>query len=682
MSPASHFPPSPDHFPPAAEHRGEPEFMVDPLIDRHDLAYLLRKSWMVIAVCPLLCAALAITWKLMQEPVYESSAMLLVDSSLDQLLQVEKVGSSSDSIQQSLRSLEVAVVADSVVLRVVDKLDLRNSPGFLPEDMVSNPALPDAKLLNFIQKKRIKASLQPETRIIKISASDTDPGRARLIAATFAEEFQSFLADQRRGEVSKVRSMIENQVAEAKQAAREAEELLKTYREGSDGLPLDQDHDLFAARLTQFGSDLNDAVRARVELEGIHESLENLDEDTPAADIIEIAGYREDSHFSALMTSLADARSRFAAARQQYTPSHPTYLAAEAEAKRYEEQIETFSDEVAATIAARYEAARKREALLRLEVAQLQNELINQKSRSSEFRAVNEEVENRWLHYKTLQQRLSENIISTEMPGSIATIVSEPLTPFEPTGPPLFIFALAGGFSGLFLVGGFLVWKILAGIPFTDPRQLETRFRLPVIADWTAGNNQSESVNAMMPYLLGGHAQIIQVSAPGLPTESEAVARNLALSLARGNRKTLLVQVKCEAGSARISESGTENLSVLTLTPEDIFDPSRFSSVLPKLRASFEKVLIEAGTLQNPPLIEWISSFSDREVMAIAKGSSAKSEIARRVRRLSQANDTRIGFIFIPSPSRPARKEGRKPFRWNGHLLPAAPAKASIPNSL
>ncbi len=627
-------------------HSG-PEFMVDPLLDRHDLAYLLKKSWKVIVFVPLLCAILATAWKVTREPEYESSAMLLVDSSLDQLLQFEKVGSSADSVQESLRSLEVAVVADSVVLRVVDKLDLRNADGFLPPEMAENPDLPDGKLLSFIQKNRINASLQPETRIIKISATDPNPERARLVASTFVEEFQSFLADQRRGEVTKVRALIEAQVDEARKEALKAEKELAEFREGTDGVPLEQDHELFAARLTQFGADLNEAVRARVELEGINESLGNLPEGTPAADVIEIAGYRNDNHFSDLMTSLANAQSRLAAARQQFTPSHPTYLAAEAEAARYEEQIDTFAADLAETISAKYEAAKKREALLKLEVAQLQNQLIDQKARGSEFRIAKEEVDNRWLHYKTLQQRLSENIISTEMPGSIATVVSEPLTPFEAAGPPTWVFLIAGGFAGLFLVGGFLVLKILTGIPFTDSKQLESRFRLPVIADWTSNNPNRSGANAMMPYLLGGHAQIMQISAPGLPNECASVAQKLALSLAEGNRKTLLIRIKDVADTARITESGTKNLSLLTLTPDDVFDPTRFSSVLPKLRASFEKILIEAGTLQNPPLIEWLSSFSDREVMAVAKGASGKSEIAQRVRRLNQGNDTRIGFIFI-----------------------------------
>ncbi|MEM1440764.1 MAG: hypothetical protein AAGF67_00375, partial [Verrucomicrobiota bacterium] len=666
MSLTQYSPPSRDPVVPFEEGRSESDLMVDPLIDRHDFAYLLRKHWKIIFFLPVVLAVLVTGWKVTQQPIYESSAMLLVDSSLDTLLQFEGGGGGRSTIQESLRSLEVAVVADSVVLRVVEKLDLRNSAGFLPKEMAANPNLPDAKLLGFVQKNRIKASLQPETRIIKITARDPNQERARLVAVTFVEEFQSFLADQRRGEVEEVRELIEAQVVEAKKSALEAEKALKQFRENAEDVPLDQDHGLFAARLTQFGADLNEAVRARVELEGINESLQQLPENTPALDVVEIAGYRSDSHFVSLMTSLYGAQSRLAAAKEQFTASHPTYLAAEAEAKRYEEQIEDFAGDLVKTVNARFEAARKREGLLRLEVAQLQNGLIEQKSRGSEFRAASEEVENRWLHYKTLQQRLSENIISTEMPGSIATMVSEPLTPFKAAGPPTFIFTLAGGFAGLFLVVLFLAGKILFGVPYSNAEQLEERFRLPVIADWSSQNPDPENANAMMPYLLGGHAQVIQVSAPGLPEESAAVAERLALSLSERNRKTLLIRVKPEEGNPRIMESGRKHLNLLTLSPNDIFDSTRFSAVLPKLRGSYEKILIEAGTLQNPPLLEWISSYSDREVMAVAHGTTRKSEIARRVRRLKQENDTRIGFLFIDPIHPNSARSGRKALPANG----------------
>ena len=119
MSLTPYSPPNPEHLALREDGPGRPEFMVDPLLDRHDLSYVFKTNWKLLVLLPILCALLAFGWKAFSTPYYESSTMLLVDSSLDQLLQFEKVASNGITGKESLRSMEVAIVADSVVLRVV-----------------------------------------------------------------------------------------------------------------------------------------------------------------------------------------------------------------------------------------------------------------------------------------------------------------------------------------------------------------------------------------------------------------------------------------------------------------------------------------------------------------------------------------------------------------------------------
>ena len=90
---------SPVTYVQGAPASSSPELMVDPLIDRFDLVYLLKKNFFRLALAPVICAALGIFLYLQQEKLYESSALLMVDSSLNQLLQFESTDSSSDHIQ-------------------------------------------------------------------------------------------------------------------------------------------------------------------------------------------------------------------------------------------------------------------------------------------------------------------------------------------------------------------------------------------------------------------------------------------------------------------------------------------------------------------------------------------------------------------------------------------------------
>ncbi len=627
------------------------DLMVDPLIDRHDIFYLLKRNWAVLVFIPLVCAIIGALVRQSEEPLYESSALLLVDSSLDKLLQFEQVGGGANAIQESLKSLEVAVVADSVVLRVIEKLNLREEPGFLPPEMANAPELPDAKLLNFLRKNRITAALQPQTRLIRISVVDPEPERARLIAATFVEEFEAFLSDQRKQEVAKVRETIESQAETARNKAVEAEALLRQFREANKGLPVEQDHDLFSVRLSKFGTDLNAAIEMRVEIESLVESVSDLDPESNALEIIEIGGYRDVNHVSSSLTALADSKSLLASAQQQYTESHPLFQSANAAVERNGKQVQEIARDIKSSLQARLRAAKEKEKHIQSELAQLQDQFVELKTKSAEFRALQEDAESQWMLYKSLQDRISQNVMATEMPGRLATVVSEPLTPYGEAGIPVVIYAAIGGVFGCFVAFCWLIFRLLSGLPFQNSRQLEERLGLPVIADWTKIKEKTRefgSTARLNQFLKNSHTQAIQISAPSVNGTAEEIARKVARFTAESGLKTLFIQVKPGATNPpEIVESHMAGLHLLTLTPGDVIDETRLPSAMARIRREFDKIIIEAGSSEDPTLVGLISRFFDQDVVVVGKGSVLKSHVSDFIRHLCPAGPLPVGLILV-----------------------------------
>ena len=653
---------SPVTYVQGAPASSSPELMVDPLIDRFDLVYLLKKNFFRLALAPVICAALGIFLYLQQEKLYESSALLMVDSSLNQLLQFESTDSSSDHIQESLKSLEVAVVADSVVLRVVNRLDLKNAPGFLPADLGNPASLPDTELLHFLRQNRIQATLQPETRLIRIAVSDPQPKRARQITEAFVDEFEGFLADQRKDEALKAKESIEKQVEKAKTAALASEASLREYREQNPDFPMEQDHTLFSSRLTQLGEDLNTAVRERVEMESTLESVKDIDPKTNPIDIIEIADYQTVSHVSSLLSALSSSKSRLAVAAQRFTEGSPSYLAAKAEVARNNELIQEQAADIKKTRLSRYEASRKREQLIETELAGLQTKFVEMKSKSSEFRALQTEAENKWQIYQDLQKRLGSTIMSTELPGNIATVVSEPLTPFTDSRPPAVLFVAVGLVLGCVISGGWVLFKILSGLPFTDSRQLEDRLGLPVIADWTkeAESAPGTPTPALLQTLTSNRAKTIQVSAPGLNGQGASVAESLAQFAAANGRKTLLLLVEPGAQQANIAPTAVNDLHRLASRPENVMDEKAFPEALSRFRQLYDKIVIEAGAVNAPATVNWISHFSDQDVVIVGRGAISKSEIASRVRSLYRPDAAPVALMLV-NPQSSKKKSKQQP---------------------
>ncbi|MEM9281577.1 MAG: hypothetical protein AAGA96_07125 [Verrucomicrobiota bacterium] len=639
-------------------HGMTPELIADPLIDRFDLAYLIRKNFWKLLIAPILCAILGGAFYFKQEKLYESSALLMVDSSLDQLLQFESTQQGGGHLKESLKSLEVAVVADSVVLRVVNRLDLREAPGFLPPKLAKIPNLQDTEMLHFLRQKRIKASLQPETRLIRISVLDQQPDRARLIAEAFVEEFEGFLSDQRKGEAGDARETIEKQAEEARGSALAFEEKLKEFRSSNSNFPLEQDSELFATRLTQLGQDLNTAVRSRVELESLNTSVADIDPNQHPIDIIEIANYQGVAHVTSLLTALTDSKSRLAVAEERYTPSNPSFLAAKAEVDRNTELIREQARDIKSTLEAKYEAALKREELIQRELDTMQRELVDLKSRSSEFRALQAESENQWALYQSLQQRLSESIMSSELTGNIATVVSEPLTPFVDSRPPAVLFYIIGAVLGFVLSGIWVILKVLAGLPFTSSRQLEDRLGLPVVADWSSRSPNAPFTPspALMQTINAQRSKTIQISAPGLNGSGHMIADFVAQSAASSGKKTLLIVIQPGAVAANIQSTHVNHLHRLVVSPENVMDESAFPDALERFRQIYDKIIIEAGATHDSATVNWISHFSDQDVVAVGEGLVNKGEIAASVKSLYRPGSAPVALILV-NP-RQLRKRG------------------------
>ena len=120
------------------------------------------------------------------------------------------------------------------------------------------------------------------------------------------------------------------------------------------------------------------------------------------------------------------------------------------------------------------------EKLLTERVNELQNELTEVKSVSSEFRAIAQKVETEWRVHESLQHKIGETAVDTEKSTSITTLMSEPIAAYKPSRPSKPIAVVAGGFLGGLVCLGLLGFDLFRGGPFLNRRQLEQALKVPV----------------------------------------------------------------------------------------------------------------------------------------------------------------------------------------------------------
>jgi uncharacterized protein involved in exopolysaccharide biosynthesis len=105
----------------------------------------------------------------------------------------------------ALKSVAAGIRNGSVILRVVDTLDLRNNPEFLSP---KEGGYTDFEIVILVSQN-VKAELRRGTRLIDISVKDKSPVRAQQMTASFIEEFQAMIREQNLASADKSREELQ-----------------------------------------------------------------------------------------------------------------------------------------------------------------------------------------------------------------------------------------------------------------------------------------------------------------------------------------------------------------------------------------------------------------------------------------------------------------------------------------
>ena len=138
---------------------------------------VIRKQWMLLVLCLTVTVAVAAIMVLRTTPTYASKATLFVSvtQTTNDAVSAYQGGLFSE---QRARSYADLVRGEVVTRAVIRDLGLSMSPSAL--------------------SARIKARVLPETVLLEITVTDTDPARAQRLTGAVADEFSRFVADLER----------------------------------------------------------------------------------------------------------------------------------------------------------------------------------------------------------------------------------------------------------------------------------------------------------------------------------------------------------------------------------------------------------------------------------------------------------------------------------------------------
>lgn len=631
-------------------------------IDLDDALFLLRRHFVLLALIPIACAALAgVAWWLMPS-IYTSSATVYLRPNFDQDMQLDRTFSKLEDAD-SLRSVEKALISDTVILRMVDKLGLRSEPDFVRCEVAAEGPLSDDCLLEEV-RDRYDTKLVPNTRLIELDVDDHNPERAKLIADTLIKEFLVHLGSERESQEAELRATLVRQADAALEAALKSEKKLEGFRSEHPELIVEQDSSVFQDRLLQTSKTLNEASSERLQIEGMVAAIENIDAEKEPFRIFQVLQNRNSGYLSQLLSMHATAKAEMASASEKFTPTNPAYKEAAKKLADIEQTLTDYAGEMKEGMTSEFAAAQQREEKLTASMQELRSEFIAFKSKSAEFRGLKEEIDRNWNTHSRLQDKITGLDLNPENELSFITLISKPIVPENPSQPVLILWVPAGFLLGLGAVFAYLIVRYRRGLPYTSAEQsgeiLRKSLGVPNLAhlhladasDLEEASKSSELVDLAIAL---GNARIIQIAQPGEAGTKDALAPLLGQVLAERGVSTLLVRFRYDVDDPEmVYEPGSTNhLYEIELPVSELLNLEQFRQKLKNSLESYDRTIIDMSEIDNPEAILAVAKEADASVTVVKPGRGSRRPYRDLVERMVQENVSAVSTVVIDGGDKP-----------------------------
>jgi capsular exopolysaccharide synthesis family protein len=277
------------------------------------LAVFLRGKWTILVSLGLVTAAAAV-YTIIASPVYESSALVLVDMkgmNGSMPFSLDLTGAATiNKLANELEVLKSRSLAQSVAQKLLEKTTLTpNSRKRIPiiefvgEDDSSLVLGSTDQIMERLDKAVDFTPLR-ETDIIKVSARSTNPREAALLANVYAESYVERNMNTSRSRSRAVREFLQAQRESKKQTLDTTESALQAYMHSSGTVSLDEETKKVVEQLSQLEAG-RDAIR--VDMSSREKTLtsykEELARQEPA--VARSIGESNDSYLRLLQEELA-----------------------------------------------------------------------------------------------------------------------------------------------------------------------------------------------------------------------------------------------------------------------------------------------------------------------------------------------------------------------------------------
>jgi len=651
------------------------------------LLRVIRKRLWLAAVVAAVFVVLSIAYVLTATKIYQSSAVIYVDPKNEGAAFNGLKGANQASWQtpDALKSVAAGIRNGSVILRVVDTLDLRNNPEFLSP---KEGGYTDFEIVILVSQN-VKAELRRGTRLIDISVKDKSPVRAQQMTASFIEEFQAMIREQNLASADKLKEELQEKAKNQLVRVLEAEDALLAFRLKHADIAFDEDKYLIGKKLAdldkQLSSAANETLIKKVEYDQYMKVAE-----ADVEGIVAIGQFGNQDQIQKLLLQRNQKRAEFSRVKNQFRPGYQTYDTIKRDLDELELQVQLAAKKVGNSIEKAYYRAKEHEDQLRISVDEQKQRLLTADDVGNEFRTLKGKVAAASAIYQTLLDRIDDTDATKGVDETVIRVFSKPLVPSKPVSPKKKLTVAIAGVLGSVVGMGLVILlglldrtlntrkqveatlglSVLAEIPKAFDRELDLKDSVFVTRD--PSSMVSRGFRSFRTSLSARMARSVMVTSASPGEGKSFCSANLAVLQANKGYRTLLVDADfCEPRMAEIfvdplrgqadqGSSVTQNLCQETIF-KDLFlmscerytsktgEPMKgeiFAKMLQDAYQAFDCVIVDTSSLNVISDGLDYSRHADAVVLVVKSGETKVDAARRSMRELQRIRANLVGCVL------------------------------------
>ena len=659
---------------------------------------LLRRYFWIFLITGSLTTTAAYFWTKRQPRIYQASARLLFQQPPQNIFgrQIERVDLLDVSAGYQFESLwntqQVILRSPDFAERVARRGDFLNRPGFVAATKPDGTPVSEEERLERAARRLLgitSVQRQGATRVLKMSATTTDPELAQDAANAYAMAYIDYTREYQSGGLNQMVSWFDNYVSSKRKELNDAQTKLHTFKKekGILSISYESKQGLTGSNMGTINDQLNE-VKARLAAEeALLTQINKMEKN--GEDLKTIAQLTQGGALSSAIDREAQLREKIAQFKGRgYLDDYPDLKALIAEHKVVEQNIAEEIGRIRSGIKNRVETLRREKSRLVRELDLLKQEAFELDALGVEYGQLRDNADNLKELFKTVLKRSEELDINSMYENEDIQLLEEAHKPVAPISPNMLTNLIMGLALGLGLGAAILALiylldntvrsenditrytskPLLGTLPAVDKSVLkglaeiqgDTLDLITHVAPKSSFAEGIKSLRTNIMFMTGDRSpRVMLVTSPGPSEGKTLISTNMAIAMAQSGLKTVLIDSDLrrprvhKAFNLENSNAGLASLLDKTATLDDAInktevpnldmiscgpippDPSErlhadsFGPLLEELKERYDRIIFD-----SPPLgavsDALILSHRVEAVILVTKYGQTRRELLRR----------------------------------------------------